>query len=155
MINHHNNYNNNCNNSNNSNDSNKYNKYKHDRTMTVLLYGLNEHVTIDRSYQDIGKIGYFAQEACGTVDLYYGTCLVDCDDSTTYQCPVIKLGDYSVWYSTINDSSDRSNTGDNENGGISDGSGTNGAGLTLYESIVTTCTWLAGIVAILVCTYQC
>ena len=37
----------------------------------------------------------------------------DCDDSTTYQCPVIQLGDYSVWYSSINDSGDRNNTGGN------------------------------------------
>ena len=164
MIHHHNKFNDDNNNSNNSID-NKYNKYNNNRTMTVLLYGSNEELTIYCSYQDICRIGCFDKDACSRVDLYCnGTCLVDCDDSTTYQCPVIKLGDYSVWYSTINDdSSDNGNNtsgNGNGNGDVSGGSGDeNGQDLTLYDSIVATFAWLTGIVAVLiiigVCTYQC
>ena len=80
-----NNNNNSSNNSNisiitDSNDDNKYNNNNNNRTMTVLLYGSNDKLTIYCSYGDICRIGCFSEDACLTVDIYCnGTCLVDCD----------------------------------------------------------------------------
>ena len=150
---------------NNSNDDNKHNTNNNNRTMTVLLYGSNEELTIYDSYGDICRIVCFSEDACLTVDLYCnGTCLVDCDDdAVTYECPVVKLSDCSVWYSTISDDSsdDGNNTGGNGNEEISGDSGgdSSDTGLTLYDTIVSAFIWMtvavAGLIIILVCSYQC
>ena len=130
------------------------------RTMIVKLYYTSEDFSIYCSYGDTCKIGCFAQDACTDLELYCnGTCLVDCDDSVEYQCPTVKLGSYSVWYSNLNQSnmniiSNSSETDDTEE------SETTGVGSQpLYQAFLNGFTAIAcvvaGVIIFGICAKQC
>ena len=110
------------------------------------------------SDDDICQIGCFGTEACRNLDLYCnGTCLVDCDDEADYQCPTVRLGSYSVWYSSDTTNNNIANTSTSDQD--TDNNTNNDKGNELYDEIVNGFLLLvavvAGIIAVCLCIWRC
>ena len=109
-------------------------------TMILEIYSFSFDFSIYCSDKDICKIGCFSQNACANLQLYCnGTCLVDCDDEPGYQCPTIKLGTYSVWYSNITGNNNNNAANNNSiNSGTDDNNtnNENNRSQRLYNAVV-------------------